>query len=127
VEQPDSRPNPPGIIAASLVALLVDLVLLAWLTYLTTHARDAFRALFEDFDAKLPQLTCWLLYPRDAVFLGILVAAALILAFKEVMLRNAAVNLAINLVAGLAILAAREVFLAAMWLPLIGLMEHLSG
>jgi len=127
MEQPDSRPNRRGIVAASLAALMIDFVLLAWLMYLTTHVRDTFRAFFEDFEAELPQLTCWLMYPRDAVFLSILGAAALILAFKEVMLRNAAVNLAVNLVAGLAILAAREVFLAAMWLPLVGLMEHLNG
>ena len=45
MHQPDSRLSRPGIAAASLVALMIDLVLLAWLMYLTTHGRNTFRTI----------------------------------------------------------------------------------
>jgi hypothetical protein len=127
VKQSDSQPRRPGIAAATLVALVIDLGLLAWFVYLTTSVRATFCKIFDDFGADLPRISQWICAQPDALFVGLLGAVAAVLVLKELIVRNPSVNLAINIVAGLAILAAREVFMTAMWLPLVGLIEALSG
>lgn len=110
----------------SIAVMVTDLALLAGLALGTIRARAGFSKIFDDFEAELPAMTQWLMSaPGWLILLGALAAAAAML-LKERLVRDARVNLLVNLTVLVGVLALGAALALALLLPLMTLIEQLS-
>ena len=125
------QPQPPVrqsqvVWGVSIAVLVIDLTLLAGIAVGTIRARASFSKIFDDFEAELPLLTQLLMsVPGWLIILGAVLAAAIV-GLKELAIRNAAVNLLLNLAVLVGLLGLAALLAVALFLPLVSLVQRLS-
>jgi len=122
----DSQGKNAGSRLFSLLVLAVDIVLLGALAGVVIYTLPRFTKIFEEFDAALPTFSQWLIGVPTNWYLGALAGVGLLLALKEIVIRNARVASALNCLAGLLLLGCVGAVIVGLFLPLISLVENLS-
>jgi type II secretory pathway component PulF len=89
-------------------------------------ARARFAEMFDEFGVELPAMTRALLSTPAWALAVLFVGAAVVLVAKEGAIRKAPLRLALNLLAGLALLTLAALLVVALFLPLFSLIESLS-
>ena len=109
-----------------MAVLVIDLVLLVGLALATIRLRPTFSKIFDDFETELPGMTRLLLsVPGWLILLGAVLGAAVI-GLKELLIREARVNLMLNLAVLVGLLGLGAVAAVALMLPLVTLIKALS-
>lgn len=109
---------------ASMIVLAIDVVGMLVLTAMTLKTRTAFMDMFEELDVALPVVTRFMVGTPTVfylVFFGSLVAALIV---KEVYVKSKKATIVTNVAACFGGAAYLAVYVIALFLPLIHLVEH---
>ena len=126
MEQRESGSTATVGVVFSVIASVIDLLLLGVLWFVYQYQVPHFVKVFEDFDTELPALTRLMMSLPNGLLLLLFLGIGILLVFKEIVLRNAAVKLSVSLVIGVGLLAFAGTLFFALYLPLVSLIEKLS-
>jgi hypothetical protein len=126
MNEQESRSSSAATHTLSILMLSLDIFLLGIIVWITTLVRCRFEAIFHDFGAQLPIITTLLLFVPGKVYAMTATCFGFLLLVKEYTISKQSLKLAINLVAGVALLAFTALFPLAMLLPWMSLIQNLE-
>jgi hypothetical protein len=121
----DLRRADPMADVMSWVTLIVALIMLMGAGYMATVVRAQYKAILEDFEAQLPLATELLLSVPGYAYAAGIVALAVLLVLKEVLLPRAGPRIVLNFAAALFAIDFTVMFAVGLWLPLCRVIEQL--
>jgi hypothetical protein len=115
-----------GWIIASLVVLILDVIGVFVLTTATLYISARFQVIFKELNIQLPQITQLLLSIPSTVYLIIFLGVILALILKEIAIKSKPLTFAINMAALVIGIAYCVLYVTALFLPLIQIIQSLE-
>ena len=115
-----------GWTSASLVVLILDVIGGFVLTTATLYISDKFLAIFKELNVQLPQITQLFLSIPTTVYLIIFFGVILALILKEIAIKSKPLTFSINMVALVIGVAYCFLYVIALFLPLIQIIQSVE-
>jgi hypothetical protein len=115
-----------GWIIASLVILILDVIGVFMLTTATFYISARFQAIFKELNVQLPQATQLFLSIPSTVYLIIFFSVILALILKEIAIKRKPVTFAINMAALVIGIVYCVLYVTALFLPLIQIIQSVE-
>lgn len=115
-----------GWTVASLVVLILDVIGVFVLTTITLYTSARFEVIFKELNVPLPQITQFFLSIPATVYLIIFLGVILALILKEIAIKSKPLAFAANMVALVIGLAYCVLYVTALFLPLMQIIQSLE-
>jgi hypothetical protein len=115
-----------GWTVASLVVLILDVIGVFVLTTITLYTSARFEVIFKELNVPLPQITQFFLSIPTTVYLIIFFGVILALILKEIAIKSKPLAFAANMVALVIGLAYCVLYVTALFLPLMQIIQSLE-